>query len=186
MRNHLSIVRTNVPHVLKSLVLVLALLPVSWLATPPPAAGASSLAAGEAGVVQGPAVTEADPWTEADLIQPEELARVLANHDSEKPTLVYVGFPLLYKAGRIPGALYFGAGRSPEGLAGLKKWARGLQPNQPVVMYCGCCPWGECPNVRPAFKALRETGVKRLKLLYLPTSLLRDWVEKDYPFEKGS
>ncbi|HUU14880.1 MAG TPA: rhodanese-like domain-containing protein [Terriglobia bacterium] len=186
MENGLFILRKRVAQPARSFALVLSLLLITWVAYPVLASEPPLLPAGEAGVVQGPAVTEADPWVEADLIQPEELARVLANHDSEKPTLVYVGFPLLYKAGRIPGAVYFGPGRSAEGLASLKKWARGLQPNQPVVMYCGCCPWGECPNVRPAFKALREAGVKRLKLLYLPTSLLRDWVEKDYPFKKGS
>ncbi len=127
-----------------------------------------------------------DPWTEADLIRPEELARALARRGGEGPTLVYVGFPLLFKAGRIPGAVYFGAGRNPEDVARLREWARGLGPNERVVMYCGCCPWNECPNVRPAFKALRAAGLRHLKLLYLPTGLLADWVEKGYPFEKAA
>jgi thiosulfate/3-mercaptopyruvate sulfurtransferase len=184
MRNHLFAVPTRVPHILKGLVPLLALLFVSWLAVP--AAGASSRPAGKAAGVQRAAVAPTDPWTEGDLIQPEELARILTERQGDKPTLVYVGFPLLFKAGRIPGAVYWGTGRTAEGLAQLKKWARGLRPDQPVVMYCGCCPWHECPNVRPAFKALREAGVKRLKVLYLPTSLVRDWVEKGYPFERGS
>lgn len=186
MKNRLFISHKSLAQAIKTVVLVLVLLLISWAAYPVRGSEAVSLPAGEANPVQGPAVTETDPWSEADLIRPEELARVLADRDGEKPTLVYVGFPLLYKAGRIPGAVYFGPGRSAEGLASLKKWARGLRPDQPVVMYCGCCPWHECPNVRPAFKALSEAGLKHLKLLYLPTSLLRDWVEKDHPFEKGS
>jgi hypothetical protein len=129
--------------------------------------------------------SDSDPWTESDLIETQELAYVLADPDVEKPRLVYIGFPFLYKAGRIPGALYFGPGGKSEGLARLRDWARSLPPGQPVVMYCGCCPWGDCPNIRPAFKALREAGLKRLKLLYLPESFLRDWIEKGYPVEKG-
>ena len=186
MKKQILIARPRLLQTAKEGCLVLALLLISWAALPLRSSQAGSPRAGKASGTQSVAVAVTDPWTQADLIQPEELARILRDRKGEKPTLVYVGFPLLYEAGRIPGAEFFGPGRSAEGLASLKKWARGLRPNQPVVMYCGCCPWRECPNVRPAFKALREAGLKRLRLLYIPTNLVRDWVDKGYPFQKGS
>jgi thiosulfate/3-mercaptopyruvate sulfurtransferase len=185
MRNHLFIAGKGLTQATGTTVLVFALLLISWAVYPLRGSQAASLPAGEANGVPR-AATETDPWTEADLVRPEDLAHLLADREGEKPKIVYVGFPLLFRAGRIPGAVYFGEGRNAEGLISLKKWARGLRPDQPVVMYCGCCPWSKCPNVRPAFKVLREAGLKRLRLLYLPTGLVPDWVEKGYPFERGS
>jgi len=42
-----------------------------------------------------------------------------------------------------------------------------------------------CPNIRPAFLALRDMGFTRLRVLMLPTDLYTDWVQKGYPTEKG-
>jgi hypothetical protein len=55
-----------------------------------------------------------------------------------------------------------------------------------VVLYCGCCPLDKCPNLRPAFLALRDAGFARLRVLLLPNNFNADWVEKGYPVEKGS
>lgn len=54
-----------------------------------------------------------------------------------------------------------------------------------IVLYCGCCPWRDCPNIRPAFRVFRELGFTRVKVLYLPASFAQDWVEKGFPVEKG-
>ena len=53
-----------------------------------------------------------DPWQASDLLQPTELASLLSDPKRERPVIVYVGFDFLYRAGHIPGALYFGAGRT--------------------------------------------------------------------------
>ena len=42
----------------------------------------------------------------------------------------------------------------------------------------------KCPNLRPAFSALREMGFTKLRVLLLPTSFEKDWVEKGYPVER--
>jgi rhodanese-related sulfurtransferase len=55
----------------------------------------------------------------------------------------------------------------------------------PIVLYCGCCPWDHCPNIRPAYKALQAAGYKNVKALYLPKSFGEDWAAKGYPVEKG-
>ncbi|MBZ5516055.1 MAG: rhodanese-like domain-containing protein [Acidobacteriia bacterium] len=127
-----------------------------------------------------------DPWKPADLIEPKDLNAMLASPRAQKPLIVYVGFDFLYDAAHIPGALYFGPARTPKGLAALSKWAHTVPRGKLVVMYCGCCPWNDCPNIRPAFKALRDAGVKNLKVLHIPHNLLRDWINQSYPVEKGS
>jgi thiosulfate/3-mercaptopyruvate sulfurtransferase len=50
-----------------------------------------------------------------------------------------------------------------------------------VVIYCGCCPFSRCPNVRPAFELLKEMKFTMPRLLNLPHSLNDDWVSKGYP-----
>jgi thiosulfate/3-mercaptopyruvate sulfurtransferase len=128
--------------------------------------------------------TGADPWEPADLIEPKDLNAMLAKPGAQTPLIVYVGFDFLYDSAHIPGAMYFGSGRTPQGIGALTRWARTVPRNKRVVVYCGCCPWDECPNIRPAFKALRDAGMKNLKVLHLPHGLLRDWIDQGYPVEK--
>ncbi len=129
-------------------------------------------------------VVNKDPWPEAGLLQPEELAKKLASPES-KPSVVYVGFPVLYRAAHIPGALLLGPCSKPDALANLRKIAAGWSRNQEIVLYCGCCPFDHCPNVRPAYSALRQTGFTRLTVLDIPTNFHADWTVKGYPTEKS-
>jgi hypothetical protein len=39
--------------------------------------------------------------------------------------------------------------------------------------------------VKPAYEALRDLGLTKLKVLYIPNNLGTDWVNKGYPIEKG-
>jgi len=127
----------------------------------------------------------AEVWEKTDLMQPEELAATLNDPNQEKPVIVFVGFDFLFRAAHIPGSLNFGPGSKASGLESLKRWAGSMKKNEAVVLYCGCCPWKQCPNVRPALTAARQAGLKRVKVLYLPDSLVRDWIDKGYPVEKG-
>jgi thiosulfate/3-mercaptopyruvate sulfurtransferase len=45
-----------------------------------------------------------------------------------------------------------------------------------IVFYCGCCPFNHCPNVRPAFKVLKQMGFTNFKLLNLPENLKVNWI----------
>ena len=74
----------------------------------------------------------------------------------------------------------------PEGLDLLKQIAGNLPRDQELIIYCGCCPWDHCPNVRPAFRTLHEMGFTRLKLVMIPTNVATDWTGKGYPVEHGS
>lgn len=125
-----------------------------------------------------------DPWTAAQTVQPADFAKELGTGKSS-PTILFVGFQRLYSAGHIKGAQYHGSGGRPEGLAEIKKWAEPLPRSTNLVIYCGCCPLDHCPNVRPAFTALRDMGFTKLRVLVLPTSFAVDWAEKGLPYEKG-
>jgi thiosulfate/3-mercaptopyruvate sulfurtransferase len=126
-----------------------------------------------------------DPWTPTQLVQPADLAEELsAAKSSTAPTIVYIGFRTLFEGGHIPGASFHGTASTEQGLAELKKWAVVLPRTTNLVIYCGCCPFDRCPNIRPAFAAFREMGFTHLRLV-LPKSFAADWVEKGYAIEKG-
>jgi len=128
----------------------------------------------------------ADPWTPAQTVQPAQLVAELQDSRHPHPLVIYVGVRTLYTGGHIPGAIYFGPGSSEQGIAELKKYAAGLPKNSDVILYCGCCPLEKCPNLRPAFGALKDFPLARLRVLILPTSFNSDWVEKGFPVQKGS
>jgi len=125
------------------------------------------------------------PITQADLISPAQLNRQLAEVKSGKITLIQVGFHVMYQMGHIPGSQYAGPAAKPEGLQALKKLAAKLPRNHQIVIYCGCCPWEDCPNVRPAFETLKDMGFTKLKVLDIPTRLGDDWGAKGYPLVQG-
>lgn len=131
-----------------------------------------------------PAQTQADPWTPAQTVQPQELVRELASA-SRRPIVVCVGFRPLFEGAHVPGALFHGSASTVEGLDDLKRWAQGVPRAANIVIYCGCCPIAHCPNIRPGFVALREMGFTHLRVLLLPDDFATDWVERGYPIEKG-
>jgi hypothetical protein len=131
-----------------------------------------------------PSVSEALPATQ--LVQPTDLVRELASASADaRPTIVYVGFRTLFAGGHIPGATFHGSASTKQGLADIKKWAASLPRTTNLVIYCGCCPFERCPNIRPAFALFRDMGFTHLRVLELPTSFAADWASKNYAIEKG-
>ena len=120
-----------------------------------------------------------------ELIRPEELAKVLRSSGTTKPMILNVAPREIYVQAHIPGAVYIGPTSNAQGLANLRKRAASLPRNSCLVIYCGGCPWEHCPNVRPAFKELKQMGFTRLKVLYMANSFGSDWVEKGYPTARG-
>jgi thiosulfate/3-mercaptopyruvate sulfurtransferase len=136
-------------------------------------------------VTRGDEKQSPGPWTSGQIVQAGVLARELGDKNGAAPTVVYVGFRTLFAGGHIPGATFYGSASTEKGLADLKKWAGGLPRTTNLVIYCGCCPFEKCPNVRPAFTALSGMGFKKLRVLVLPTSFAMDWVDKGFPIQKG-
>ena len=120
-----------------------------------------------------------DVWQSKDLVQPKDVAA-----DIRSPLLLYVGFPVLFRAAHIPGSVYAGPGSKTEGIEMLKKAVEGQPKNRAIIVYCGCCHWEKCPNMRPAFTALREMGYTNLKAMAIPENLKTDWTDKGYPIER--
>jgi len=128
----------------------------------------------------------ADPWDKTQVISPADLVKLLASSEGKKPPVVCVGFEFLYKGAHIPGARFIGPGREAKGIEALKQWAAGVPRDTDVVIYCGCCPFKHCPNIRPAYQALRQAGLTHIRVLEIEDSFEKDWVDKGYPVEKGT
>ena len=120
------------------------------------------------------------PWSKADVLQTADLAKLIGKN---QPLVLQVGFAQLYKSKHVPGSIYAGPGRSEEGLAELKKAVQNVSKDTQIVIYCGCCPWDHCPNMKPAFKLLHELGYTKVKIVEIPNNFAKDYVEKGYPVE---
>ncbi len=124
-----------------------------------------------------------DPWTANEIAQPKTLAGRL--QASERPPIFYVGFPVLYRDGaHVAGAALAGPCSKAEGLKALKKAVAALPHDKELFIYCGCCPFIKCPNIRPAYTALHDLGFTNVKVVMIETNLHTDWIEKGYPSEK--
>ena len=127
----------------------------------------------------------ANPWPESAILEPADLARTLRSPE-KKPAVICVAFPVLYRSKHIAGAVFAGPGNKPEGLDELKKAVAGRAKDSDLVLYCGCCPMTKCPNIRPAYRLLKEMGFTRVRVLSVPTNMAADWYDKGYPSEVGS
>jgi hypothetical protein len=127
-----------------------------------------------------------DPWTASELITPKVFASQIESGAAKNTHVVCVAFDFMYKAGHIPNAVYIGPGRDPKAAERLKTWAANLPKNDTVLIYCGCCPMRECPNVRPAFSALKEIKFTHVMVLDIPRDFARDWVRQGFPVQRQS
>jgi hypothetical protein len=120
----------------------------------------------------------ADPWTSKDLIEPEILAGMLNNPKAAKPVILNIG-PLA----NIKGAIQIGSTASKANLDKMAKALATVPKDKMVVIYCGCCPFRNCPNIRPAFNLLKEKGYTKPRLLNLKQNLKVDWTDYGYPMD---
>src|SRR5438132_1040553 len=127
------------------------------------------------------AATARSDSSEPQLIQPEELAKTVQSPKGDNPLILQVGFHVLYLQAHVAHAEYIGPASGPEGLQQLRKRVAALAHSQPIVLYCGCCPWSKCPNVNPAYKELHDMGFTNVKVLYITDNFGTDWVDKGYP-----
>lgn len=121
---------------------------------------------------------------ETPLMKPEDLA-VRLQAKGARPTMIQVGRNELYRQRHIAGSIYAGPGNTPAGLNALRAAVASLPRDAEIVIYCGCCPWEHCPNMKPAMRLLSDMGFKRAKALYTPTNLAKDWTDKGYPVESS-
>lgn len=127
-----------------------------------------------------------DPWPSKAVWEPAAVAQLLSTKDQSRPAMFYVGFPNLYSGAHVQGATLNGPGSKSAGLDELRRATEKLARSQPVVIYCGCCPFDKCPNIRPAYRQLKEQGFTDIRVMKIPTNLHTDWVTKGYPTVKGT
>lgn len=119
---------------------------------------------------------EKESWTEKQLMPPSELAKIINNGNNPNTYIFNIG-----PAGHIKNSIDIGEGRDKNNIAKLKKEVSKLPKDADIVIYCGCCPFGDCPNIRPTFSLLNEMNFTNHKLLNLPKNLKVDWIDKGYP-----
>lgn len=147
------------------------------------AVAAALLQIPQAKPTSGAPFAAADPWTSGDLVQPQQLMTQLSGPADSRPRVVCVGFKFLYESGHVPGSVFYGPAREAAALQDLEAAAKDWPRDKELVIYCGCCPLKQCPNVRPAFTSLKAMGFTRLRLLDLETDFRTNW--KGLPTEKS-
>lgn len=118
---------------------------------------------------------KSEPWTAKQLMAPADLAKNI-NSGKNLPTIVCVGPSALIK-----GSTDIGPASEKANVDKLKATLSKLPKDARVVIYCGCCPFDRCPNIRPAFNMLNQMKFTNAKLLNLSTNIRTDWINKGYP-----
>ena len=132
--------------------------------------------AGDAGNASGGALPR---------IAPRDLDARLGEVRDGKVDLLHVGPAYLFGRARIPHARHPGEASTAEGYAAIVTELKRIPAEREVVLYCGCCPTKNCPNVAPAERAAHEAGLRRASVLDLPTTLKADWSDRGYPVERS-
>ena len=113
-------------------------------------------------------------------MDPADLAGVL-KRSGAPAHVICVAFPVLYRQRHIAGSVLAGPGSKPEGLTALQSELGKLKQSDVVVLYCGCCPMQQCPNIRPTYVAAKKLGFTNVRVLDLRTNFHTDWTAKGYP-----
>ncbi len=120
-----------------------------------------------------------DPWKDAQLMAPETLANIINDTHATPILIVNIG-----PAGLIQRATDIGPMSDPSNVESLKNLLSKTDKSTAVVVYCGCCPFKNCPNIRPAFEMLKFYKFSKPYLLNLPHNLKVDWIDKGFPMSK--
>lgn len=114
-------------------------------------------------------------WTANQLIEPSVLAKMLQSNKD---------LPFIYSVGPgalIPHSIDIGMVKDEKNLEKFKEAISKLPKSTNIVVYCGCCPFEHCPDVRPAIDVLQKMKFTNYHLLNLPNNIKTDWIAKGYP-----
>jgi hypothetical protein len=124
------------------------------------------------------AYSQAPAWKKEQLMPTKELSDKIQTNAKDKPVVFNVG-PME----NIKTAVFVGRATSATCVEKMKSTLAMENKTKAVVVYCGCCSYASCPNIRPAYDALIAAGFKNTKVLELPEGIKPDWVAKGYPME---
>lgn len=119
---------------------------------------------------------KSEPWRSDQLMATNVLAAKIKSNQIADMLILSIGPDAVIK-----GSVDIGPTQEEANLAKLKNYLKQVPRDKKVVLYCGCCPFDKCPNIRPAFAALNKMGFKNAELLNIPKNIKVDWIDKDYP-----
>ena len=114
-------------------------------------------------------------WTDKQLTEPSALAATIKSGEN---------IPLIFSVGPgavIPKSIDIGTVKNEQNLSKFKEAISKLAKSTNILIYCGCCPFEHCPNVRPAIALLQNMQFTNYHLLNLPHNIKTDWIDKGYP-----
>ncbi|MEO6288540.1 MAG: rhodanese-like domain-containing protein [Ginsengibacter sp.] len=114
-------------------------------------------------------------WSSSQLLEPSELAALIRSN-TDLPIIFSVG-----PSAVIPGSIDIGMTNDDKNMDKLKNKLSALPKSANIVVYCGCCPFDHCPNVRPAIGYLKSQKFTNYHLLNLPHNIKTDWITPGYP-----
>ncbi|MCZ2100895.1 MAG: rhodanese-like domain-containing protein [Chitinophagales bacterium] len=127
-------------------------------------------------ITSGLSAQNQEPWTKEQLMETSTLASLIKKKQTGNMVIISIGPDEV-----IPGSINIGPTGEKANLERLKKHLKNTSKDKEIILYCGCCPFDRCPNIRPAFKALKDMGFKKPRLLNIPKNIKVDWIDKDYP-----
>ena len=120
-----------------------------------------------------------EPWKPEQLLAPAELAKTIGDPAVKQPIVFSIG-----PGAVIKGSIDIGPARDSNNVNKLRQRLSGLPKDANIVIYCGCCPFVHCPNIRPAFALLNEMKFAHPQLLNIEHNIKTDWIDKGYPVAK--
>jgi hypothetical protein len=116
-------------------------------------------------------------WTVDDLLDPSELSTTIKSNKNV-PVIFSIGPGAI-----IPKSVDIGMVKEAANMQKFKGQLENLPRDSEIVIYCGCCPFDRCPNVRPAIQVMKGMKFTNYRLLDLPHNIKIDWIDKGYPTE---
>lgn len=123
--------------------------------------------------------TSQEPWSESDLMAPETLANMILEDAINPKYIISIGFENVIK-----NSVDLGPANNPVKLQEFRSYLEKLPKDAELVLYCGCCPFKDCPNIRPAMRLAKEMNFTNVNLLDIENNIRIDWIDLGYPVNK--
>ena len=118
-----------------------------------------------------------EPWGISQLLEPKLLSYEIES-GKDIPKIISIGPGVVIK-----NSIGIGECRYNENIEKLKSLVSGYKKDDKIVLYCWCCPFKDCPNIRPAFSLMNKLGFKNHKLLNIKNNIKSDWIDMGYKTE---
>src|ERR1039458_9819690 len=89
-------------------------------------------------------------WASNYTITPTQLLKMI--HYAQKPIILNMG----EGGNKIKGSIPIGAFYDTLSLSKLKEVLSSTPKSKQIVLYCGCCKFATCPNIKPAYDRVRS------------------------------